>query len=60
MTSNYVKVTFEVELLTADKDTLDLKCDDMTSIIWDILELQPFPVVDAVEAVTYKVEDVKE
>ena len=59
MTSNYVKVTFEVELLTADKDTLDLKCDDMTSIIWDILELQPFPVVDAVETVTYKVEDVK-
>ena len=59
MTSNYVKVTFEVELLTADKDTLDLRCDDMTSIIWDILELQPFPVVDAVETVTYKVEDVK-
>ena len=60
MTSNYVKVTFEVELLTADKNTLDLRCDDMTSIIWDILELQPFPVVDAVDNVTYKIEEVKE
>jgi len=58
--SKRVKVTFEVELLTADQDTLDLKCDDFTSIIWDILEMQPFPVVDAVDDVTYKIEEVKE
>ena len=60
MTSNYVKVTFEVELLTADKDTLDLKCDDMTSIIWDIMDMQPMPIVDAIDNVTYKIEEVKE
>lgn len=58
--SKRVKVTFEVELLTADQGTLDLKCDDFTSIIWDILEMQPFPVVDAVDNVTYKIEEVKE
>lgn len=58
--SKRVKVTFEVELLTADQDTLDLRCDDFTSVIYDILEMQPFPVVDAVDCVTYKIEDVRE
>lgn len=58
--SKRVKVTFEVELLTADQDTLDLRCDDFTSIIWNILEMQPFPVVDAVDCVTYKIEKVEE
>lgn len=60
MTSNYVKVTFEVELLTADRETLSLRCEDMCPIIWDILELQPFPVVDAVDNVNFKIEEVKE
>lgn len=58
--SKRVKVTFEVELLTADQGTLSLKCDDFTSVIWDILEMQPFPVVDAVDDVAYKIEEVKE
>lgn len=58
--SHRVKVTFEVELLTAEQDTLGLKCDDFTSIIWDILEMQPFPVVDAVDSVTYRIEGVDE
>ena len=58
--SKRVKVTFEVELLTADQETLSTRCDDMCSIIWDILELQPFPVVDAVDETSYKIEDVKE
>lgn len=58
--SKRVKVTFEVELLTADQDTLDLRCDDFTSVIYDILEMQPFPVVDAVDCVTYKIEKVEE
>lgn len=58
--SRRVKVTFEVELLTADQETLSARCDDMCSIIWDILELQPFPVVDAVDETTYRIEDVKE
>ena len=58
--SKRVKVTFEVELLTADQGTLSFKCDDLTSIIWDILEMQPFPVVDAVDDVTYRIEEVKE
>lgn len=58
--SKRVKVSFEVELLTADQDTLDLRCDDFTSVIYDILEMQPFPVVDAVDCVTYKIEKVEE
>ncbi len=58
--SKRVKVTFEVELLTADQDTLDLRCDDFTSVIYDILEMQPFPVVDGVDCVTYKIEKVVE
>lgn len=58
--SNRVKITFEVELLTADTEKLDLRCDDMTEVIWDILDMQPMPVVDAVDCVTYKVERVKE
>lgn len=58
--SERVKVSFEVELLTADQDTLDLRCDDFTSVIYDILEMQPFPVVDAVDCVTYKIEKVEE
>ena len=58
--SNRVKITFEVELLTADTEKLDLRCDDMTEVIWDILDMQPMPVVDAVDCVTYKVERVNE
>lgn len=58
--SKRVKVTFEVELLTADTEQLDLRCDDMTEVIWDILDMQPMPVVDAVDCVTYRIEEVKE
>ena len=58
--SKRVKVTFEVKLLTADQETLSDRCDDMCSIIWDILELQPFPVVDAVDDVSFRIEDAKE
>lgn len=58
--SKRVKITFEVELLTADTEALELKGVEMTSIIWDILDMQPMPVVDAVDSVAYKIEDVKE
>ena len=58
--SKRVKITFEVELLTADTEVLDLRCDEMTSIIYDILDMQPMPVVDAVDCVTYEMEEVKE
>lgn len=58
--SRRVKVTFEVELLTADQETLSFRCEDLTEIIWSILEMQPFPVVDAVDETTYRIEDVKE
>ena len=55
-----VKVTFEIELLTADQETLNFKCEDMESIIWDILDMQSFPVVDAVDDIDFRIEDVKE
>lgn len=58
--SKRVKVTFEVELLTADQETLNFRCEDLTSIVWDILDMQPFPVVDAVDDVNFKIEEVKE
>jgi hypothetical protein len=58
--SKRVKVTFEVELLTADTEQLDLRCDDMTEVIWDILDMQPSNVVDAIDSVTYRIEEVKE
>lgn len=57
--SKRVKITFEVELLTADIEVLDLRCDETTSIIYDILDMQPMPVVDAVDYVTYKIEAVE-
>jgi hypothetical protein len=58
--SKRVKVTFEVELLTADTEQLDLRCDDMTEVIWDIMDMQPSNVVDAIDSVTYRIEEVKE
>lgn len=58
--SNRVKITFEVELLTADTEQLDLRCDEMTEVIWDIMDMQPSNVVDAIDSVTYKIEEVKE
>ena len=58
--SKRVKVIFDVELLTADQDALTRVCDELTTVMWIILEMQHFPIVDAVDDIVFKIEETKE
>lgn len=58
--SKRTKVIFDVELLTADQDALTGVCDELATVMWMILEMQHFPIVDAVDDVSFRIEEVKE
>ena len=54
--SQRVDVTFKITMLTADRERLDMACEQMVELLADAVQLVGFPAVDDIDDICYDIQ----